>query len=91
MFKRTMKDKMDFLKSIDYSTSLDNKPTIESLKKMSPTLHEYNAMTHTLYLAMRPDLDESEKLFHQEVIRKLMEKEKKLVDEALGKMNVAEL
>lgn len=78
--------KQDFLKSIDYMTASDlekHKTSMERLKKICPLLHEFNPLTHSLYLQLNPDLSDEDRQFHMQVIATLMEKEKRQVSEAL--------
>lgn len=80
----------EFLKGITYLTKEDiekNKTTIEKLKRLSPMLNEYNALTHSIYLNANPDMPEDEKRFHQQCVATLMENERKQVEEALKVFN----
>lgn len=74
-----------FYNSINYLkiSDLDDKPTLEKIKRLSPLLNDYNPLTYTMYLQLRPDLPEDQKEYYQQIIKKLVFKEKALVDEAL--------
>jgi hypothetical protein len=77
----------EFLKSIK-EVNLDEvkekKVSFESILSMSKTMNEYNPMAHSMYLQLNKGcLSADEIYFHQEVINKLLNNEKKLVNEAL--------
>lgn len=78
-------DLKTFFDSINYLSidDLDDKPTLEKIKKLSPLLNDYNPLTYTMYLQLRPDLPADQKHYYQLVVNKLVNKEKALVDEAL--------
>jgi len=77
----------EFLKSIK-EVNLDEikekKVSFESILAMSKTMNEYNPMAHSMYLQLNKGcLSADEIYFHQEVIKKLLSNEKKMVDQAL--------
>jgi len=78
--------KIDFINGIQYLTLDDitnNKCTLEGLKRLNPMLNEYNPMTYTIYLKSRPDLPDHEKHYYTELIKRLLSKEKQMMEEAL--------
>lgn len=89
MFKRNNSNKMskeDFLRSISYLTLEDisnNKVTLEGLKRIHPSLNDYSPLLYSIYLQLRTDLEQSEREYYLTIINKLLENEKKIVDEAL--------
>ena len=82
-----IKNRADFLKSIDYDTALRNEMSFDSLKKISPILDEYNALAHTIYVALNKNLSLEDKVFHQLAAAKLMEKEKRMYEETMKIFN----
>lgn len=77
----------EFLKSIK-EVNLDEikekKVSFESILAMSKTMNEYNPMAHSMYLQLNKGcLSADEIYFHQQVISKLLNNEKKMVDQAL--------
>ena len=45
--------------------------------------NEYNPVTYSIYLQSRPDLPEEEKAYYQELIKRLLDKEKEIIKQAL--------
>lgn len=87
--KSNYKDKIDFLNSINYLTEEDinnEKTTLEKISRLHPSLNEYNPLLYSIYLQSRKDLENDEIMYYQEVIRRLMENEKKLVDSVLNNL-----
>ena len=80
------KKKIDFIESINYLKLDDitnNKCTLEGLKRLNPMFNEYNPVTYSIYLQSRPDLPEEEKAYYQELIKRLLDKEKEIIKQAL--------
>lgn len=79
------KKKIDFINGIQYLRLDDitnNKCTLEGLKRLNPMFNEYNPMTYTIYLKSRPDLPDHEKLYYNELINRLLSKEREMMEEA---------
>jgi len=80
------KKKLDFINGIQYLKLDDitnNKCTLEGLKRLNPMFNEYNPITYTIYLKARPDLPPHEKMYYEELIKRLLAKEEQLFKEAL--------
>lgn len=85
--------KIDFINSIQYLKLDDitnNKCTLEGLKRVNPMFNEYNPVTYTIYLQSRQDLPNEERLYYEELIKRLVSKEKQLVEEAIKTMKTRE-
>ena len=61
----------------------NNKCTLEGLEKVSPYLNKNNAETYKIFLASRPDLGDTVKEYYLNLIKKIEDNEKRLIDEAL--------
>lgn len=83
------KERKRFLDSINYLTEEDVKnqvPTIEKLKRMSPLLHEYNPMTYAILLNHH-NIPHYDRDYYQEVLQRLLQREKVIVEETLKLFN----
>ena len=61
----------------------NNRCTLESLEKVSPYLNKNSAETYKIYLASRPDLGETVKEYYLNLIKKIEDNEKRVIQEAL--------
>ena len=61
----------------------NNKCTLQGLEKVSPYLNKNNAETYKIFLASRPDLGDTVKEYYLNLIKKIEDNEKRLIDEAL--------
>ena len=87
--RATYKEKLDYMKRIDYLTESDinrKRPTLEDISRIHPSLNEFNPLLYTIYLQKNPDIDETEKMYYSQVIEKLMKKEKEIVDSVIKNM-----
>ena len=63
---------------LGYYTSEDitnRKCTLDDILRLSPMLNENDYMLYVIYLNVRPDLPEDERLYYTELIHNLKEKE----------------
>ena len=61
----------------------NNRCTLDGLEKVSPYLNKNNAETYKIFLASRPDLGDTVKEYYLNLIKKIEDNEKRLIDEAL--------
>jgi len=61
----------------------NNRCTLDGLEKVSSYLNKNNAETYKIFLASRPDLGETVKEYYLNLIKKIEDNEKRLIDEAL--------
>ena len=61
----------------------NNRCTLDGLEKVSPYLNKNNAETYKIFLASRPDLGDTVKEYYLNIIKKIEDNEKRLIDEAL--------
>lgn len=81
----------DFLASITYLTEEEvnaNVPSVDKLKKMCPQLNEHNPMTYALILD-NPNLSQEDREYYNEVMQRLIKREKYLANEYLKIFNTA--
>lgn len=61
----------------------NNKCTLQGLEKVSPYLNKNNAETYKIFLASRPDLGDTVKEYYLNLIKKIEDNEKRVIEEAL--------
>lgn len=75
---------LNSIKEVNLDEVKEKKVSFESILAMSKTMNEYNPMAHSMYLQLNKDcLSADEIYFHQQVIAKLLNNEKKMVEQAL--------
>ena len=61
----------------------NNTCSLERLERVSPYLNKNSAETYKIYLASRPDLGETVKEYYLNLIKKIEDNEKRVIQEAL--------